>query len=605
MASPLVSIVVLSWNTIDDTKKCIESLRRLTYPAFEIILVDNGSSDGSKEFFSQLDNIEYVDLPINTGFTGGQIAGFEQAKGEFVALINSDAVVDSLWLTVLIDAMTKDNSIAAAGGRAYVLDETHEAYDSGSPFYSYQVLDVFKGYALTLATGDKQVCVNSISGAGVLIRRSAIEKIGYFDDRFFAYYEETDLFARFKRAGYSIVYNPEALTWHKIRGSSANNPFFYLFQMHKNRFLFAVKNYDRRYLYSFLKSYSRDFLSSLKRRSKNTDDDARIQAFVWNIKNSFTTIRERIEVQKLGPTYSELLLKDSAQIVSVVVPCYNYARFVGEAIESVLAQTQQPLEIIVINDGSTDDSLDVISGYGASIRVINQENRGIIATKNRGLEEAKGDWIIFLDADDFMEPTYIEKCISLARRERADLVYTDMRLFGAKNEVFRSIKYSRSILHRNNFIHNSSLMRLDFVRSVGGYKDEMKDGYEDWELYLTLDEAEMRASHVPEPLLNYRQHPKSSRNTLAYDKSAAIYTQVYELHPSLSQWSWGRLSWSLAQLYRRVKDQFIHSFLGKFFLTRKLVGLLRLIKHGKLQEIQKKTVVHISNAQHNLRDKLK
>ena len=88
-------------------------------------------------------------------------------------------------------------------------------------------------------------------------------------------------------------------------------------------------------------------------------------------------------------------------LVSVVITNYNYAQYVGEAIESVLNQTYKNLEIIVIDDGSTDDSLDEIDVYQSKIRIVARENRGVVYTRNEGMSLAKGEFICFLDADDY------------------------------------------------------------------------------------------------------------------------------------------------------------------------------------------------------------
>src|SRR2546428_134912 len=89
---PLVSVVILSWNTLEETRECLKNVRELNYPKTEIIVVDNGSRDGSKDFLAAQKDIVYVDLPKNTGFTGGQIAGYKVAKGKYLALINTDAL---------------------------------------------------------------------------------------------------------------------------------------------------------------------------------------------------------------------------------------------------------------------------------------------------------------------------------------------------------------------------------------------------------------------------------------------------------------------------------------------------------------------------------
>src|SRR3972149_3633636 len=95
--------------------------------------------------------------------------------------------------------------------------------------------------------------------------------------------------------------------------------------------------------------------------------------------------------------------------VSVVIPCYNGAVYLHETIESALAQTHSPLEVLVIDDGSTDDSAAIADSFGSPVRVIRQTNQGESVARNRGIDEARGDWIAFLDSDDVWNPTKLER----------------------------------------------------------------------------------------------------------------------------------------------------------------------------------------------------
>ena len=532
----LVSIVVLSWNTEEETEACLNSLRKLSYKNKEVIVVDNGSTDGSKEYLAKQKDIVYIELPQNTGFTGGQIEAYKHSKGDYIALVNSDAVVAPNWIEEALSVFEKDKKVAAVGGRAYLWNKEHKAYNTQNPFYSYQIVDPNKGYAETIMAGDEAVEVNSISGAGVMIRRKAIEKVGYFDDRFFAYYEETDLFARMKRAGYKIVYNPNIHTWHKIGVSTKDKPYFYLYQMHRNRYMYCYKNFDEPYLSNFLAVYNREGRSALKRvllGSKERDDKAKANAYIWNKRHIKRTKELREETLKVGKKYSDLLLNDASQNVSIVIPCYNYANFVGIAIESAIDQTQKPAEIIVINDGSTDNSKSVIEKYANQIHFIDKKNEGVIKTKNLGLKIAKGSWIIFLDADDILDKRYIEKCLKKARHTSSDIVYTNMRLFGSRNEKFIAKKHKMDEIRKGNYIHNSALLRTEMVRAAGGYKQEMSGGYEDWELYLSLFELGAKAEWINEELLHYRQHTTNSRNLLAKEKGIEHLQRAVDLHPKI------------------------------------------------------------------------
>ena len=136
-SSPLVSVVILNWNKLDHTLTCLESVRKITYPKFEIIVVDNGSTDGSKQKLMQIDDIILVNNPKNRGFAGGHTDGFKYAKGKYIFILNNDAVVAPDCLSVGVSRMQQDESIAVVGGRAYHWDEKLPAWDHSNPFYAY------------------------------------------------------------------------------------------------------------------------------------------------------------------------------------------------------------------------------------------------------------------------------------------------------------------------------------------------------------------------------------------------------------------------------------------------------------------------------------
>lgn len=536
MQKPLVSIVILSWNTKKETGDCLESVRKLKYPNKEIIVVDNGSSDGSKDYLSQLKDIVYINLPKNAGFTGGQLVAFENAKGKYVALINSDAVVDEDWLSIAVATIQSDKSIGAVGGRAYNWQDDQKPHDIDNNFYSYQIVNPYRGYATTLNTGEKQVEVDSISGAGVLISRAAIEKVGYFDNRFFAYFEETDLFARMIRAGYKIVYESSMHTWHKIAQSTKDKPFFYLYHMHRNRFMYAMKNFDKKYARNFFWFYLADGLRASVRyaRTRDIDNKARTKSLAWNLRHLPETLSARRKIMKTGPTYTKEILKHhAADDITVIIPCHNYEEYVAEAINSVLAQTLKPQRIIVIDDGSTDNSRGIVRKYkDKGVELVEKPNGGVVSTKNLGIKLSTTSWTVFLDADDILEPDYLEMVYKRSASGNFDIVYTDMKYFGAKDEVLKAGSYNfNRFIGTGNFVHNSALISTHLLKQVGGYKNVMKGGYEDWELYITLAEAGASFGYVAKPLLRYRQHGQhSSRNVNAEAEAKRLWKMVQDLH---------------------------------------------------------------------------
>lgn len=196
--------------------------------------------------------------------------------------------------------------------------------------------------------------------------------------------------------------------------------------------------------------------------------------------------------------------------ISVVMPVYNGAATIAESINSVLAQTVPVLEIVVVDDGSTDETIAILSRYRDRVRVIRQNRAGNAGARNRGVLEARGDWIAVLDADDLWRPDKLEK--QIVHCDSADVIYAANRNFGDCSRVgeLRSIDpYCAPhdplrILMVENFItHSTVLVRRDSILAVGNYDDSLRSAC-DWDLWLRLAHAGVRFRGVPEPLVDYR-----------------------------------------------------------------------------------------------------
>jgi glycosyltransferase involved in cell wall biosynthesis len=196
-------------------------------------------------------------------------------------------------------------------------------------------------------------------------------------------------------------------------------------------------------------------------------------------------------------------------IVSVVIPAYNAAAFVQGAIDSALAQTHRDLEVIVVDDSSTDETPALLASYGDRIRVHRQPNAGVAAARNAGAALASGEWIAFLDADDQWMPTKIERQLALAA---APLIYSDRLNTGALGDLPELQSEStpmfdgdvfEALLLRGNFITTSSvLMTRALFGQLGGFAPRPRV-CEDWDLWLRV-----AASHpvalLREPAVRYR-----------------------------------------------------------------------------------------------------
>lgn len=212
----------------------------------------------------------------------------------------------------------------------------------------------------------------------------------------------------------------------------------------------------------------------------------------------------------------------ASDLVSVVIPVHNAERYLEAALKSVFAQTHAQIEIIAVDDGSTDRSVDILERYSDRVVLVRQPNSGAAVARNRGVHEARGKWIAFLDADDLWAPQKLQRQLD-ARGNRL-WCYTDSVFVGGVNDGRKDSdlneKYDGQVLERlvcNNFVCMSSvLIQKQAYLQAGGFSERIRY-VEDWELWIRLASTHELA-YVSEPLVKYRIHSasgsRSTRHTL-------------------------------------------------------------------------------------------
>lgn len=200
--------------------------------------------------------------------------------------------------------------------------------------------------------------------------------------------------------------------------------------------------------------------------------------------------------------------------VSVVVPCYNYARFVGEAIESALGQTVKPLEVIVVDNGSTDNTLEVLRAFGDRIRVVAQENRGQSGARNAGFEVARGELLALLDADDVWLPQKLEKQLPYFSRPGVGLVYggfiladgtlkpLSTRIPKLRGRILKEFATGPGAVITGG--ESTAVIRKECIEKLGAFDTELSISA-GWDMYRRIASS-YEIELVPEPLMIYRQH---------------------------------------------------------------------------------------------------
>jgi FkbM family methyltransferase len=206
-------------------------------------------------------------------------------------------------------------------------------------------------------------------------------------------------------------------------------------------------------------------------------------------------------------------------LVSIIIPCYNHATLLREAVESVASQTYQNWECIIVNDGSSDDTSNfanyLIQLYPQkSISLIDKLNTGPADSRNVGVQQSSGKFILFLDADDKLHPKFLEECAAiLLAKPQVGFVYTDMQHFGANCDFVTHGDFDANRFLRDNQAPATSLFRREIYEQVGGLKKVMKLGCEDWEFWVSAYEKGWLGDRLPKPYLYYRQHGDGSSRT--------------------------------------------------------------------------------------------
>ncbi len=196
--------------------------------------------------------------------------------------------------------------------------------------------------------------------------------------------------------------------------------------------------------------------------------------------------------------------------VSVVITCFNYAHWLPDSVDSVLEQSLTDFELLIVDDGSTDDSLAVAGRLAAGddrITVLTQANAGQPAIpRNRAIERARGRYIASLDADDRLGPTALERsAAALDGDPRAGLAYLQQQDFGASCDLHPLLDWRLERLKRTNFLPSATMFRRAAWQLAGGYNTNVR-GYEDWDLWLGIAEAGFCGLPVPDALWFYRRH---------------------------------------------------------------------------------------------------
>ena len=245
------------------------------------------------------------------------------------------------------------------------------------------------------------------------------------------------------------------------------------------------------------------------------------------------------------------------QLISVIVPCYNQAQYLSEALESVLQQTYTNWECLIINDGSQDNTKEVAEEWQQSdsrFKHLYKENGGLSSARNYGIENSKGNYILLLDADDKYHSTFMEKGIRiLLNNPKVGVITSWLQKFDDKNNFYHIYKTpggNKASFLFDNLSIGTSLFRKECWLETGGYDEKMKKGYEDWEFYIRLTQK-WNVEVIPEVLFYYRKHSDSMVKEAINKYDTEIRKYIFIKH---KQFYIENYEMTINNLFNRIED---------------------------------------------------
>lgn len=221
--NPRVSVIIPHWNGRQHLDDCLGSLRKQTYRNFEVIVADNGSTDGSQNYIrASFPEVRLLELGQNRGFTGACNAGYATARGEFILLLNNDTEADARWIETIVATFERRPRVGIVATKMLLFDQRDHFHTAGD-YYRVNGLPGNRGvWQADRGQYDREEPVFSACGGAAAYRRAMVAEIGFLDDAFFFSCEDIDLAWRAHLAGWDVLYAPQAIVYHKLKASGGS-----------------------------------------------------------------------------------------------------------------------------------------------------------------------------------------------------------------------------------------------------------------------------------------------------------------------------------------------------------------------------------------------
>lgn len=262
---PLVYIIILNWNGKHLLDRCLKSLKTLTYSNYKIVVVDNGSTDGSQEFiFKNYPEVHLIKNKKNLGFAEGNNRGIRYAilnNAEYIVLLNNDTEVTAEWLNKLVEKAEKNSSIGILGSKMLLYADPKKINSTGLNLNWLGYCWDRGLYEENTEKWNKEDVVLGVSGSALFVKRQVIEKIGLLDPNYFIYFEDIDFCMRAWNAGYECLYVPDAIIYHRFSATVGRKSPRQIYLLERNRFYFLFKHFPIKILLKVFPKITKDLLT--------------------------------------------------------------------------------------------------------------------------------------------------------------------------------------------------------------------------------------------------------------------------------------------------------------------------------------------------------
>ncbi len=264
-----VAVVILNYKVADLTIKCIRSVKQSSYEELLIIVIDNNSKDELPQLIKDFPEVVFIENQRNLGYTGGNNVGIKEAldrKSEYIFILNPDTTIAKNTIKSLVEK--SETFDAGISNPKIYFGNSNKIWFAGKKLDTANVLGIHRGVnEQDLGQYDRDEEMEDATGAAMLVRREVFDTIGLFDERYFLYYEESDFVYRAKKAGFKVMYIPEAVVYHKNAQSTGLGSTLQDYYITRNRMLFAAKFLPLRTRFALLREGLRNIGNSAKRQA--------------------------------------------------------------------------------------------------------------------------------------------------------------------------------------------------------------------------------------------------------------------------------------------------------------------------------------------------